>query len=275
MRRSIVTLLIAFIFISMAQSASGSVLEPQEKVDKYQNVKEEFDNAVSSYRSARDIYNRSKQELEDIKGKGRLKLLDRAKDFVMHADKAAIRYLESLRSRVQLAQDVPEKKRVEMLAEIDKDIEWLVKTQTDIENAKSIDELRLIAKTVREHWRYYRGVSKRMSGQVLTAKITAMISRGENISTRTASIIEDLKSQGKDTVRLEQLLAEFNDRLSLAKEKNEEAGKQFQEIKSLEGANLTFKESMKLTKEAHRELKEAHGTIVDIGKELKILEGGK
>jgi hypothetical protein len=158
-----------------------------------------------------------------------------------------------------------------MLAEIDRDSDWLVKTQADIEDAKSIDELRGIAKRFREHWRSYRGVSKRMAGLILHEKLGAMILRSEGASTKVGGLIATLKSQGKDTGELEQLLSDFNGHINIAKKKNEEARPYFESIPIAGETSSSFQEGMKLIREAHLELKEAHSTLSDISKELQLV----
>jgi len=275
MRKAFVALLALYISIILAQPAIASVSEKQEFRDKHYDSKKEFNNAISGYKNARDTYNKAKQDLENVKGRERLGLHEKAKEFVMHADKAAIRYLESLKSKVQLVQDIPDEKRNKMIAEIDRDIEWLVAAQTNIKNAENMDELRFVAREIREQWRQYRGSSKRMAGEVLTAKIANIISQGEEVSIKVAQLKEDFNSQGKDTLRLEQLISEFNGSLSRAREKNTVAQEKFAGIKSIRDANMVFKEGVKLIKEAHRELKEAHGIMVDIGKEVRVLEDNK
>jgi exonuclease VII small subunit len=248
-----------------ADQAAGQISEQQNA----------FDDAFAGYKDARDVYSDAKQETDDARGKTQLRLLDKAKMFMLHANKAAIRYLDVLTGRIEQVQGIPDDRREAMLKEIQADSEWLVKTQSDIKDAKSIDELRAVAKRFREHWRNYRGVSKRVSGLVLHEKLASMISRAETASVKVQGLTVALKGQGKDTGKIEDSLKELNSHLAAAKEKNVAAKVAFENRPSPADANSTFKEGMKLVKEAHRELKEAHSHLIDINKEIKSVIGGE
>ncbi|HZD59213.1 MAG TPA: hypothetical protein VE439_02010 [Anaerolineae bacterium] len=272
MRKTLLALIIACISVILIQPAVAGAIEQQGAPGGYEDVKEGSNGTISSYRYSSDAYYQIKGEPNTAHGESQAQQLENAKRFMMHADKAAIHYLESLKNRVQSVQNVPDEKRATTIAEIDAGIQRLTETQTDIENAKSMEELRSVAKVVRGNLRQHRGAAKRIAGQILTAKVAAITSRGEEISVKITKITEDLKSQGKDTARLEQLTTELNRYLLLARENNKAAEERFEEVKSLEDAHIIFGEGMKLTKEAHRKLKQAYSIVIEIGKELQTLE---
>lgn len=250
--------------IAAASGATGEVVAAENA--EQQNA---FDNAFAGYKNARDLYSEAKQSVDNTRSRARQSLLDKGKAFMLHADKAAIRYLDVLRERIEQVEGIPDDRRQAMLDEIKADSEWLVAAQSDIENAQSIEELRDIAKQLREHWKNYRGASKRMAGLALHEKLAAMIARAEGASSRIASLITALKTEGKDTGALEESLKAFDRHVAAAKEKNNAAREHFENIPGAGDTNSSFKDGMKMIREAHRELKEAHGSLVDINKEIK------
>jgi exonuclease VII small subunit len=249
-----------------ATSGSADVAEGQ-----FGEQKSAFNEAFTGYKNARDSYSTAKQELDSTRSKTRARLLEKAKTFMLHADRSALKYLDVLKARVEQVNGIPEDKRSAMLTEINEDSRWLLKTQADIERAKSIDELRDIAKRFREHWRNYRGVSKRMTGLILHEKLGAMIIRAEGASSKVSDMVDTLKLQGKDTGELEELLGDFNERIDIAKKKNEDAKTYFESIPVAGETSSSYQEGMKLIREANLELKEAHSTLSEISKELQLV----
>ena len=254
--------------VQMASAISGSA---ETAEGQFGEQKSAFNEAFTGYKNARDSYSTAKKELDSTKSKTRQRLLEKAKTFMLHADRSAIKYLDVLTVRVEQVNGIPEDKRSAMLAEINKDSDWLLKTQTDIEEAKSIDELRDIAKRFREHWRNYRGVSKRMAGLILHEKLGVMIVRAEGASSKVSEMVVTLKSQGKDTRELEGLLSDFNEHIDIAKKINEDARPYFESIPMAGETSSSFQEGMKLIRDAHLELKEAHSVLSDISKELQLV----
>lgn len=263
-----VSLIVILFAISMTQQALAVESQRQDAVRTYRQTQQGFQDAVSSYNLARERYSQVKQDLAQAKEAYKPQLLRKAKQFVLLADSTAIHYLETLKNRVQMVQGIPEENRVKVLKEIDSDIQWLKAIRPDITNTKSMAELRATAKSIRERWRRSRGSSKRIAGKVLTMKISAIIARSQQISSKTGKRIKELKAQGKDTTDLEKYQAELAKSLEMAREKNEVAQRQFDGIQSLGDANLLFKEGMRSVKESHRQLKEAHGALIGINQEL-------
>ncbi|MDP2211912.1 MAG: hypothetical protein Q8J63_09285 [Candidatus Aquicultor sp.] len=273
MRLRALTIIVMMFVLSLClvQIAGATSVYAETSEGQFGEQKSAFNEAYTGYKNARDSYSSAKKELDSKESRTRQRLLQKAKTFMLHADRSAIRYLDVLKVRVEQVNGIPEDKRSAMLAEINRDSDWLLKTQTDIEKAKSIDELRDIAKRFREHWRNYRGVSKRMAGLILHEKLGAMILRAEGASSKVSELVVTIKAQGKDTSELEQLLSDFDGHIKIAKKKNEDARPYFESIPGAGETSSSFQEGMKLIREAHLELKEAHSTLSDISKELQLV----
>ncbi len=268
-----VFLVIILLVIGLAQPVLAVGTRQQQAVGVYRQTEQGFQDAVSRYNNARENYLLIKRELKQAKETYKPQLLDKAKQFVLQADSAAVRYLETIKKRVQMVQGITQENRTESLKEIDSDIHWLNAIRPDIRNTKNITELRSTSRTIRERWRKSRGVSKRIAGKVLTMKISAIITRGEQASAKIGKRINELRAQRKDTAGLERYHADLVKSLALAKERNEAARGQFDDIKSLGDANLLYKDGMRSVKESFRQLKEAHGALIDIDQELASVSG--
>ncbi|MHB8841291.1 MAG: hypothetical protein ACYC56_05815 [Candidatus Aquicultor sp.] len=270
-----VFLIIIVLVIGLAQPVLAVGTRQQQAVGVYRQTEQGFQDAVSRYNNARENYSLVKQELKQAKETYKPQLLDKAKQFVLQADSAAIRYLETIKNRVQMVQGITEENRAKALKEIDADIDWLNAIRPDIENTKNMTELRSTARMIRERWRQSRGISKRIAGKVLTMKISAIITRGEQASAKIGKRINELKAQGKDTANLERYHADLVKSLALAKERNEAAKSQFDDIQSLGDANLLYKDGMRSVKESHRQLKEAHSALIGVNQELAGVGGNR
>jgi len=174
-------------------------------------------------------------------------------------------------------QALPESERQAIAAEIDQDIAWLndrlSKIQTD-----SPEQLKEEAKTIRQYWKTHRVRVKRIIGEVWAARINFAIGKTENLASKVSAKITELKAAGKDTSQLEAWLADFNQKLALAKEKYAAAKAKFQEIKGEPGfdpltelsqADQLFQAGHQFIIQANQYLKEAHAQLVKIIKEMK------
>ncbi len=95
--------------------------------------------------------------------------------------------------------------------------------------------------------------------------------------------IEELKAAGKDASQLEAWLADFNQKLALAKEKYELAKAKFQAIKGEPGfdpmqelseADRLFREGHQFIKETNQYIHQSHAQLVQIVKEMRKMAVG-
>ncbi|ODS43029.1 MAG: hypothetical protein MSIBF_07245 [Candidatus Altiarchaeales archaeon IMC4] len=231
--------------------------------DSYKQAKDAYKDARSDWIAARDQYRTSRNATA---GAG---ALEKAKDFLLKADDAMIRHLEVLKARVETTRNLDESEKNDILADIDADIEWLENKKSDIENAQTRQELSDISKTIREKWGEIRAYVKKVTGEILCAKIDRVIEKLDNVSERADAKIQGLKDAGKDTANAEALLADFNSKIDLAKEKNDLAKDRFDEISDIQDADKLFTEGHGFIKEANEYLRNAHKTLKEIVRELR------
>jgi len=238
----------------------------QKEVNWYKNARQDFLNAKTKYQQFKNAEN--KKALEDA-----------ARNYLEKVVSSLIKRLETIKNWVSNRGALPESEKQAIIAEIDQDINWLNEKLPKIQTA-SPDQIKEEAKTVRQYWKTHRVRVKRIIGEVWAARINFVIGKAESFSSEVSAKIDELKAAGKDTSQLEAWLADFNQKLALAKEKYAAAKAKFQEIKGEPGfdpmtefnqANQLFKEGHQFIIQANQYIKEAHAQLVKIVKEMKKL----
>ncbi len=95
-------------------------------------------------------------------------------------------------------------------------------------------------------------------------RFNGALEKAENLQKKLENIIERAQKAGKDISELEALKSEFDDKISLAKEKHQKALDLAQDM-----TKENMKEAINLVKEAHQTLKEAHQVLKEIAKKLR------
>lgn len=236
----------------------------QKEVNFYKNTRQDFLNARTKYQQFKNAEN--KKALEDT-----------ARNFLEKTVSSLIKRLETIKNWVANRQALPENERQAIIAEIDQNIAWLNARLPNIQTA-SPDQIKEEAKTVRQYWKTHRVRVKRIIGEIWAARINFVITKAEDFSSKVSAKIEELKAAGKNTSQLEAWLADFNQKLALAKEKYAVAKTKFQEIKGEPGfdpitelsqADQLFRAGHQFIEEANQYIRQAHAQLVQIVKEMK------
>lgn len=238
--------------------------------DVYQNARDEYLRSVSTFQAARQDYLTAKDKLITLRTASQRKdVLEKAKDFLLKADQTAIKYLATIRKKIEAASGISEPERQASLAEIDGDTSWLIAKQGEIQSASTKEELTSLGKQIKDHWQKIRIDVKRITGKILSAKINAVLIKLEEALTRVAKAVNNAKAAGRNTSQLESWLSDARKKLDLAKEKYDAGKNKFQAISNLEEANTLFNEGTAFVKEANQYLLQAHKNLKDIVKQLR------
>lgn len=251
--------------------ASAQTLKEQDAAAKaqYQAAQKSYQNAVGAYTSARQGFLSAKDKYQQSKNvQDKTALEQKAKEFLSNAVTAVIKRLEALRNKIERMPNISETDRTALIAEIDNELNWLKDRQTKISAATPV-QLKEEAKTVREYWKNIRVAVKRVTGEAMAARMNAVIAKADGFSVRVSAKIAELKATGKDTAQLEAWLADFDQKLTLAKGKYAAAKAKFAAISSLADADKLFREGRQFIKDADQYIKRAHAQLVQIVKEMK------
>ncbi len=236
---------------------------------KYQQAQGQYQKEVNFYKSARQDFLNARTKYQQFKNADNKKdLEDSARNFLEKAISSLIKRLEATKNWVANRRALPESERQAIVAEIDQDINWLNERASAIQTA-SPAQIKEEAKIVREYWKNHRVKVKRIIGEILAARINFVIAKAESFSVKVSAKIDELKAAGKDTSQLEAWLADFNQKLSLAKEKHAAAKAKFAAISNLADADQLFREGHRFIVEANQYVRQAHAQLVKIVKEMK------
>lgn len=228
-----------------------------KEVNWWKTTRRQFLNARAKYRKFKNAENKAAYEKQ-------------ARNFLEKTIDVLIRKLESLKTWISNRKALSESERQAIVAEIEQDINWLKNKKPGISTA-SPAQIKEKAKEIKEYWKNHRVKVKKIIGRIWAARLRWVIDRFEVVSSKVSAKIEELKASGKDTSQLESWLADFNQKIEVAKEKRDRAREKYQAVSSLADANQLFKQAHQFIKEANQYLRDAHKKLVDIVKEMKKL----
>ncbi len=234
--------------------------------EKYRAAKANYLKALEAYKSARQDYLKM---MERARGGARGVTLDRAKSFLLSSIDAMIAHLQMVKARVDISRSLTEEQRAEIIETLDSYIAWLEDKRTEAEQASTKEELVEVAKDVRAKWLEVRVEVKKIAGKIIISKLDYVLSKAEEIGDRLEARVEALKAQGYDTQELEELLADYREHLSLAKEKRDAAKEKFEEISSVQEAHQLFRGANQLIRGANRHIREMFKDLRQIVKEVR------
>ncbi len=234
------------------QQASGQY---QKEVNFYKSAKKDFLNAKAKYQKLKNAENKKAME-------------DSARNFLEKAASSLIKRLEAVKNWASNNRALSETDRQTIVAEIDADIKWLNERVSKIQTATP-DQIKEEAKTLQDYWKNHRIKVKRIIGKIQAARINFVITKAESFSIKVSAKIEELKAAGRDTSQLEAWLADFNQKLALAKEKHEASKVKFTAISNLAEANQLFREGHQFIVQANQYIRQSHAQLVQIVKEMK------
>lgn len=274
--RIVFVLTVFFMSVLYSASAKSLVEWDTDAREKYNNAKNEYLRVTNAYREARQDWITAKNAYQQNKSKGNTEnALESWKNHLLAADQRLVAYLEALKAYAEGEPTLDETERQEIISEVDGYISWLEQKQPEIEAATTRQELQDITKTVREEWNEIRPATRRIIGQMMNSKVLWVINKAENVSAKAEDAIEKLDATGEDTTELESLLADFNAKLDLAREKHDAASAKYAESRSAGEADSLLREADALVREANGYLKEAYTTLKQLVKEIRESASGK
>lgn len=247
---------------------------------RYQEARGQYQKEVNFYKNARQDFLNARAKYQQFKNAENKKALEgAARNYLEKAVNSLIKRLETIKNWVSNRGALPDSEKQAIIAEIDQDIAWLQERLPKIQTASS-EAIKEEAKTVRTYWKTHRARVKSIIGQIWAARINFLITKAESFSAKVSAKIEELKAAGKDTSQLETWLADFNQKLALAKQKYEAAKEKFKAIKGEPGfdpitelaeADRLFRQGHQFIKEANQYIRQAHAQLVQIVKEMRKL----
>jgi len=246
--------------------------------DRIENAREDFAKAKDRYKDAREKLNSERTELKESRDaykecadKDSTECDQKKKDAITHAKRtlthmanAILEHLEKAKQRINEAEDLSEEEAKDLLTKIENHQaaikDSLAKIDALPEDATP-EQIREVAKTIKDMWKEIRSVMKKTVGRLVNAKVGAVIVRSRHLQVDLDRVLARMAEAGKDTSAVESLVDQFNTQLSESKLSYEKAQELFRTDK--------VDEAQRAMSAAHNSVKQAHQTLMQIFRTLK------
>lgn len=239
----------------------------ETRKEKYGKIVENYNKLKNNFQDLKNNYNDAKEKLlqERLKVKNANKetLRKNSAEFLDKTVSIMIKYLESLKNKAENMSFIPEGEKNEIIAQLNEDINSLTGKLSSAENA-TLEEQKNLAAEIRRQWRGIRSASKRITGQMLSAKMNYFILKMEALKDKLEDSTAELNNE-----TIQNAINNFNGKIELAKSENDLAKASFAQINNKEQASDLFKEGMRHIRAAHKYLKEAHKELLNLSQEIK------
>ncbi|MFZ3059046.1 MAG: hypothetical protein WA102_04825 [Candidatus Methanoperedens sp.] len=284
----ILSSLITVMFILSLFSGIAAAQTPKEQyekaTEKYEKTKEKYEDTRENFEKAKKDFEKANRQFREGKdNKSKEELIIRTRDYLEKAIDHTVSQLNVLKSRVNNSENkgiLP----FDASNNIDAHVAQLEQLKTKVEQANttqefkdSYQELKELYSNVRLETRYYYEI-------VLDNRIDNFITKADNVSAKIDTEIQKLKSQGKDTTKLEEMAASFNNLMKDAKDSQQKTSDLFAShngfssegmVTDNKAAETFVKQADNSQKETVKKLKEASKKLLDFVKDFRKESGGK
>lgn len=222
-----------------------------------------YENAKQDWLAARTIYLQSKST-EDLAYAYR-----KANTYLLGAKRILVDHIEKVSTRVEGDLNLFDNEKQRILDELISYQKWLNEKENIITAANTRTDLTNVAEIVRNKWQDIKQATKKITGQIINAKINRLIEKAENAAVKIERVIHRLNETGYDTSALETWLEDFYEKISLTKQKYHAAKEKYSEVASINDYNRVLDSANNFILNARRYLKNAYQTLREIVKELK------
>jgi hypothetical protein len=203
-RLSIISSIIALMFIMSLFSGTVAAQSPDERIDEaseqYRLHKEKYENTKKKFEEAKDSFEKARQRLRGLDGNEEINL--RAKEYLIRLIDHMIEHLNLLKYRMAEFEEtdiIP----FSASANIDAHLRQLDQLRARVDAATSYKDYVAINRELKELWVRIRLETRYYLGIVMNHRIDAFIAKTNNIDIRMDTAMQKLKDKGIDTSRLQ------------------------------------------------------------------------
>jgi hypothetical protein len=198
---------------------------------------------------------------------------DEAKEWLLASGNLAVASLVSIREKIENSSVEYDEKEL-LIDEINGHITDVSAVIEQIENAKTVEELREAAKDLKVQWLEAKVSLKKTLALKWIFIMEKMTENAERIAQKVEELIEEYRMQGKDTTPLERWLEKFNEDRLKAEEKLAMAKERVMNIETNIEANRFLIRESEALKHAAMYMKESQFKLRKIIKLLNNYETG-
>ena len=238
---------------------------------KFEKSKEEFMAAKVELETSRKDLN------EAIKNKDEKKTIESAKKFLSRTSDALISHLEKIKTQVQENKNIPEDRVKTIVADIDAEIAKVKSIKTEIEAATTKEQIKAVAKKLREEWNKIKNLVRLHSDRVISARVEGIVNQGLVLEKRLDNILAKAKEKGIN-VSVDAELKSFSEKIAASRDAYKQAQAKISDALDLRAKGepadsdkikQLLADAESLLKQARDSLKEAHDVLKTIVQKIK------
>ena len=159
---------------------------------------------------------------------------------------------------------LPDTEKAILIAEANDNIDWYRHIASEIQGASSLQDARGIMADTENHSTALKTDLKKAAGVLASDNVDAKIATARNVSDMVEQRIATLKLGGNNTVKLDQLLSDYNAHVDAAAIHSEAARADFERITSVDDSDQLFNGGYHELQQAETELALAYKDLKEI-----------
>ena len=235
---------------------------------KKADAKARFEEAKRHFEEVKASIKDAKEDLMDASDEEKAK---KANNYLGHVLDAIEKHLNKVLAKVEENEYLTEAQVSELTSAINERLEKVSGLRSGLESATTRDEIKALAKDVRELLKDVKDHTKVASGKAFSHRMGGVIVQSEHLQAKLEKVLERMTENGLDTSSAESLISEFGSLIDSAKVRFEAAIAKFKEAESLTGDDRAevIKQAQSSMREAQADLKEARAKLKEITRSVK------
>ena len=235
---------------------------------KKADAKARFEEAKRHFEEVKASIKDAKEDLMDASDEEKA---EKANDYLGHILDAIEKHLNKVLANIQENEYLTEAQVSELTSAINERLEKVSGLRSGLESATTRDEIKALAKDVRELLKDVKDHTKVASGKAFSHRMGGVIVQSEHLQAKLEKVLERMTENGLDTSSAESLISEFGSLIDSAKVRFEAAIAKFKEAESLTGDDRAevIKQAQSSMREAQADLKEARAKLKEITRSVK------
>lgn len=190
--------------------------------------------------------------------------VERGKHYLITKVNNRIKQLNPFKARIEALDNLKDADKNSLLAELNAEITQFESLLQEIKKSETKDEIRNVADKIKSVWLKSSASVKNAEDKIIALKENQLINDASAASIGIQKRIEALKASGKETKNYEQLLTEYDKKISGAKQHVQSANDKYVAVASAPsegGKAVLMKETNQLLRSAQLDIKDAYKLI--------------
>lgn len=227
---------------------------------------------VDRYNASQQLFQTVQEKTKAVKTEqGKAELAATAKMLLTNALDAMIGHVETLQTKVQQLRGVTESDRTALLSELQPNLAWLTEQRARAASGAPAD-IKRQASDVRAQWPSIRADVKRVTGGLRAARIHTLNTTMEGYVKTLEDGISTFTSAGKNTGKLQSLLATYKNKAATVAAQYNQAVLVFQQIRDAATMQQLFQQGNSLLDTAQEAIQEGQTALRAMVTEMRNLE---